>query len=394
MILEEAKAVLFDLDGVIIDTASIYERIQKDICIKNKIPLNDIDWSLYNGVKSLDIFKDIIYKAKIININSEEINKQFIGQITTNIESYITLNRYFVMIAKILRNKGIKVGLVTSNSSFFVQKTLEMLGIENYFDTVVACDDVRETKPSPESYLLALKRMGVENHGVFAIEDSDVGIESAIKAGLRCIKIGKDGEDSISKELIDFCFDNMYRLYLNLFNCGKKAEYTLFTLKKDAIERGLVDNIISDISQYYEILEKKTVVLTDSDIASLKNNEWINNWKPYPSEEVKKMCYAYESGNVLILLCRIKNSDDAIIFGKKLKGNHHLAHKCSVDTIRGKYADVENLSRIHTDENGVSYLCDDLGKKISYAPNIIHAVDNIGEFKQHLELFFPYFFED
>lgn len=164
--------------------------------------------------------------------------------------------------------------------------------------------------------------------------------------------------------------------------------YTIFTIKKDAIKRGLKKKIIDEISKFYTIKYIRKCEITKDMVACLKENEWKKNWKPYPAEEVKQLCYNYESGKNIVLLCKINIPKDAIKFGKKLKGSSHLPHLCDKKSIRGKYTDYSILNNLHTDHLNVTYFLDKRGKKISIAPNIIHTVDNKLEFDEHFSLFF------
>lgn len=134
--------------------------------------------------------------------------------------------------------------------------------------------------------------------------------------------------------------------------------HTVFVLKKDALERGLASSIIRDISDHFEIVERKDFVLSAGQVARLKEYEWRNNWIPYPSETTKGYSFAYEAGKVHAILCRSKGGENAFVLGKKLKGEHFLAHRCSSGTLRGKYSDPSLPGRIEKDENEVWYLLD------------------------------------
>lgn len=172
----------------------------------------------------------------------------------------------------------------------------------------------------------------------------------------------------------------------------RKNRYTIFTIKKDALKRKIANYIIKDIKKFYEIIILKKVIVSPYLVNKLKEYEWSHNWKPYPSEEIKQLSHKSEAGRTIVLLCRIRNDKfDAIKFGNELKGNHHLPHLCEKDTIRGKYADFSTVKNIFTDSLGVSYICNKNGKKISLVPNIIHAVDNKNELKEHIKVFFGEF---
>ncbi|MEI7792011.1 MAG: hypothetical protein WCI57_00830 [Candidatus Berkelbacteria bacterium] len=166
-------------------------------------------------------------------------------------------------------------------------------------------------------------------------------------------------------------------------------KYTIFSIKKDAIKRGIDRDIIRDISEFYTIKNLKELNIDRKTALHLKDNEWKTNWNPSPSDEVKRLCCNYESGKVIVVLCEINTPKDAVKFGTKLKGLSYLPHLCSKKSIRGKYADASMLNRLHQDKlNKIFVLLDRNGKKISTVPNILHSVDNDIEFNDYMSLFF------
>lgn len=170
----------------------------------------------------------------------------------------------------------------------------------------------------------------------------------------------------------------------------QKSNYTLFTIKNDAIERNIDKDIMDEISKYYKIINTKRKILSRKEVEKIKEYEWNHNWDPKPTRSIKELSFAYEAKEVIILLCQIKDINiDAINFGDKLKGDHHVAHLCSQNTLRGKFVDKSIIDRVKIDKNGVSVLYDKTGKKISLAPNVVHSVDCREELILHLSIFFP-----
>ena len=82
-----------------------------------------------------------------------------------------------------------KIGLVTSNTRELTHKILNRIGMHEFFDVIVTCDDVKDQKPHAEPYLLAARILNVNPDECLVLEDTDVGIESAMNAGMRYQKI-------------------------------------------------------------------------------------------------------------------------------------------------------------------------------------------------------------
>jgi HAD superfamily hydrolase (TIGR01509 family) len=100
----------------------------------------------------------------------------------------------FEAFIKDLRDTGIKTAIATSNDWFVVEKTFEKIKIENYFDVITTGDEVRAKKPSPDLFLNAADKLGVDPLECLVFEDSQNGIEAAKKAGMRVIGISRDHE--------------------------------------------------------------------------------------------------------------------------------------------------------------------------------------------------------
>lgn len=382
------RGVLFDLDGVIVDTTSLYERCQCQVLLNNKISISGLNWWEYAGNSSLEIFRSILSKRGIFDVSAETLDQQFNKIFLSFFVGLVRVSDGTIDILTFLKNKNVKTGVVTSSRRDVTERILKRFDLLQYFDLVVCAEDVKNKKPSPEPYIFAVNKLKLKISECLAVEDSERGLISAHQAKLDCAMIGIAKDKSSTKFKTVFFAKNFKALNVYLRNRIYINKYTIFTIKKDALERGIKDNIIKDISKFYTIENIKEIEVTKKMVAYLKENEWKKNWKPYPSKEVRQLCYNYESGKIIVLLCRINSLKDAIEFGKGLKGRSHLPHLCDKKTIRGKYADNSILNRLYQDKLNISYLMDENGRKISIFPNIMHAVDNKLEFDEHFSLYF------
>ncbi|MCP4280302.1 MAG: HAD-IA family hydrolase [Alteromonas sp.] len=85
--------------------------------------------------------------------------------------------------------QGLVVGVVTGAGSEGVNSTLKKHGLEKYVSVVVSGDDVENSKPAPDCYLLALKKLGLKSSECIAIEDTYNGSLSAIRANMKCVGV-------------------------------------------------------------------------------------------------------------------------------------------------------------------------------------------------------------
>lgn len=87
------------------------------------------------------------------------------------------------------RRKGLRLAVASNSQEPWVTRGLEALGIAHHFETVCTPDDGVDPKPSPALYLLAVERLGIPPGRALAIEDSPLGAQSAVAAGLTCVVV-------------------------------------------------------------------------------------------------------------------------------------------------------------------------------------------------------------
>ena len=174
------KGVLFDLDGVVVDSESIYTQFWSDIDklyptgVENfaiAIKGNTLQRILADFFPDNDVKQDILERIKDFEINMR----------------YKPFAEAIRFINELKRNQ-FRIAIVTSSS----QKKMDNLyaqnpGFREMFDAVVTGDMVSHSKPDPEPYLLGAKAIGVPPESCYVFEDSISGIESGIRAGATVI---------------------------------------------------------------------------------------------------------------------------------------------------------------------------------------------------------------
>ena len=186
------KGCIFDLDGVIVDTAHYHYLAWKRLAHELGYDLTELENEKLKGVSRIQSL-NIILDLAGISLNQE--HKELLAK-KKNIwfNDYIermTPDEIFPGVEELMKSlkaRGIRIAVASSSKN--AQTVLKQLRIEKEFDTVIDGSMIRKTKPDPEIFLLAAERMGVDPRFCVVIEDAEAGVEAARAAGMKCIGIG------------------------------------------------------------------------------------------------------------------------------------------------------------------------------------------------------------
>jgi len=184
----EAKAVIWDMDGVIADTAPYHFSAWQEVFRKRGVKFTEEDFRHNFGLRNDTIIRNTlgeqIAQGEIDSIarEKEETFRRVIGQKIKPLPGAVEL-------LQSLRKHGFKMAIASSTPMENIRLVTESLGIDNYFQSIVTGRDVTEGKPSPQGFLLAAQRLGIEPKNCIVIEDAVAGVAAAKRAGMRCLAI-------------------------------------------------------------------------------------------------------------------------------------------------------------------------------------------------------------
>jgi HAD superfamily hydrolase (TIGR01509 family) len=181
------NGVVFDLDGVIVDSHPLHKRAWRAFLasLGKQVPESDLDF-IFEGRRRRDILIHFLGELSDSAIQEYGNKKdEFFRQASAVLEPVAGSVEFI----KNLEKAGLRIGLATSASQQRARWTLRQLEIAYYFDVVVTGDDVAQSKPDPTIYRLAAQRLSVSPEHLFAVEDSVCGVRSAKSAGLCCLGI-------------------------------------------------------------------------------------------------------------------------------------------------------------------------------------------------------------
>jgi beta-phosphoglucomutase len=188
--MHDIKAVLFDMDGVLIDAQEWhYEALNEVLLIFGYKITREMHEERYDGLTTL---KKLQMLTKEVGL-PEHIH-EMINRVKQDRTLRIAAQKCFpnvshqVLVSK-LKNKNIKVGVVTNSIRQTTEFMLTYAGLLDSMDVLVTNQDVREPKPNPECYFTAMEILGVPPEETVIIEDSPYGIIAAKASGALVVTV-------------------------------------------------------------------------------------------------------------------------------------------------------------------------------------------------------------
>ncbi len=183
------KALIFDMNGVIVDDEPLHERAFKVVCRDYGHDLSrDTYKKLCLGKTDRDGFLNII---KEFNLNGIKVNEL----VSAKSKEYDILSKTGLMpVAGVVEfikkhSRNYLLAVVSGASSKEIENTLEIFKVKDLFKVVVGAEDITKSKPDPESYLKAARLLNIEPEECIVFEDSVSGVQAAKLAGMKCVAI-------------------------------------------------------------------------------------------------------------------------------------------------------------------------------------------------------------
>lgn len=187
------NTLLFDLDGTLINTEKEFYMSFYEVLLNNyKIKIDEKIYKECELDKNATLLDTLRNNYEIIkSVSNEKIMKEVFSCYTTKFTEVVMSDKTKEKIEwlKKLKNNGFTLGLVTTCMRKYLCILIEKLNLYDLFDCIVAREDVDNLKPSGDAYLKALNVLNKTAEESLAIEDSKRGIEAALFAKLRVVKV-------------------------------------------------------------------------------------------------------------------------------------------------------------------------------------------------------------
>ncbi|MCF4967890.1 HAD family hydrolase [Nostoc sp. CMAA1605] len=180
-------AILFDLDGTIVNTDPIHYQVWRKMLLNYGIEIDETFYkSRVSGRLNPEILQDILPNLSPAASQNFADEKEAIFR---QLASHLKPLSGFTELVDWTKTHQLKRALVTNAPRENVEFMLELLNIKNIFHTIVIAEDCTAAKPEPIPYQVALEQLGIVAEQAYALEDSPSGIRAAVTAGIRTIGI-------------------------------------------------------------------------------------------------------------------------------------------------------------------------------------------------------------
>jgi HAD superfamily hydrolase (TIGR01509 family) len=188
IILKDICAAIFDLDGTLVDSMWVWEKIDIEYLKKRGI---DFPEDLRDDIAHLSFEDTSKYFKNRFNLEDsiEDIKAEWNDMAFTEYSKNVTLKPGVVKFLDLLKKNNIKIALATSNTQLLLELTLKNNGIYHYFDSITTTGEVSKGKDHPDVYLLAAKKMDVSPGKCVVFEDILPAVLSAKSAGMKVVGV-------------------------------------------------------------------------------------------------------------------------------------------------------------------------------------------------------------
>ncbi|MGC8861623.1 MAG: HAD family hydrolase [Armatimonadota bacterium] len=172
------KAILFDLDGTLVDSVPVIMRAFREVHEQMGLPFDEPSVRKLVGIPLRE--QAVLFAGE----RAEEFLDRYVPLYVAYQTADMRLFPGTVELLDELKQDGYRLGLVTSKSTRGAERVLLSTGVRNYFEVVVTADDVANHKPHPEPLLRALKLLGVGSREALFVGDSLFDVQAAREAGV------------------------------------------------------------------------------------------------------------------------------------------------------------------------------------------------------------------
>lgn len=219
--MSEFEAVLFDMDGVTVETAAIWRGLEES----KVLPAAVVDDPPIEEIRALSVADAYDRLAELdgveLTVSAAEFASLYEQQAAEVYNDRATLMEGYVDLLTEIRADGRATGLVSASRRDWVEMVLDRFDLHDLYDVVISSSDFEgPSKPDPKTYLVAANRLDIQPHTCLVVEDSPHGIEAAVEAGMYCIALRGAGNTTNDLSTADRIVESAHELHSVLSEMG------------------------------------------------------------------------------------------------------------------------------------------------------------------------------
>lgn len=213
MQVKPVKAIIFDMDGVLVNTEPHHHIIEKKLFVDLGLDISEEEHGSYLGKSSLQMWKEIS-----LNHNLRESPELLAKRNSDAIISYFSTPGKIDLIPGVTNtldfivSRGIPMAIASSSETSVIDLFISSTGLEKYFLHKVSTETVGKSKPEPDVYLYTSRLLYVDPEECLVIEDSPNGIRAAKSAGMYCILFKAGAHRDLDQSMADESFSDFFKL--------------------------------------------------------------------------------------------------------------------------------------------------------------------------------------
>lgn len=205
--LEDIDAVIFDMDGTLIDSMWIWPAIDRDFYAKYGLTAPESFPDDMEGMSFTEVAQFFLDSFPSLSCTREEIMEEWTDMAHERYVKQAPLKEGVRDFIIEMKHRGKKIGIATSNGRSLVEDTLKALEVAEYFDVVRTACEAGKGKPAPDIYLLVAGELGVEPENCLVFEDVPMGILAGKNAGMKVCGVHDESsrlQEAKKKSLADY----------------------------------------------------------------------------------------------------------------------------------------------------------------------------------------------
>ncbi len=214
---KEIKAVIFDMDGVLIDSEPLWRKAMIEGFASIGVLITEEDCKKTTGNRLKEVVEYWFEKLNILDVLPTEIEHRIINMLVKLINYEGKAISGVIEVINFCKNKNIKIGLATSSSNQLMEAVLEKLNLKNTFKSSISAENMEYGKPHPEVFLNCASQLQISPLECIVIEDSINGVIAAKAAFMKVIALPEQENINNHKfSIADYKLNNMQEV-LKLF---------------------------------------------------------------------------------------------------------------------------------------------------------------------------------